>query len=476
MASRRKAPGVILVLVLLLGGYAAADAYDVVPGVLTLEPEPKAPAAAPEAPGAVIPLTQEAPDWALDPDAPLPDTAELEKIVKERTDSEIADSMSVYITDAVTGEVLLDHNGATPRTPASTTKLFSGLLAFDVLGPNRTLTTAVVTGSGNEVVLVGGGDVLLGVGENDPDALVGRAGIATLAAETERQLALKGTTSVSVVLDDTLFEGDSIHPSWNPELVSAHLAPPITAIAINEGKHRGAQYEGKSSPPRYKDMALDAGQVFAAALAERGITVEGEVKRGKRPKDGQVIASVESAPISEIARQSLLASDNVLAEVLARLIALEIGYPASFSGGAQAMTHQLEKIGLDTTGTKLIDGSGLSPDALITPELEVALIAHALEHPLMTDGVARLPIAGLSGTLSSRMQDSQGAGMVRAKTGGLTGVRSLAGTIVTADQRLLIFSMMADPGFPDGGWIAQRNIDRIAEDIAACGCQQPAAD
>src|SRR5690625_7264751 len=108
--------------------------------------------------------------------------------------------MSVYIPDAVTGEVLLDHNGSPPRTPASTTKQVSGLLALDVLGPNRTLTTAVVTGSGNEEVLVGGGDVLLGVGENDPDALVGRAGRATRAAETERQLALEGTTTGSRVV------------------------------------------------------------------------------------------------------------------------------------------------------------------------------------------------------------------------------------------------------------------------------------
>src|SRR5690625_7808921 len=133
--------------------------------MLTLKPEPEAPAAAPEAPGAAIPLTQEAPDWALDPDAPLPDTTELEKIVTERTDSEIADSMSVYITDAVTSEALLDHNGATPRTPASTTKFIAALLAFDVPGTIRPLTTAVDSDTGNEVVLVRGGAAPLEHGE-----------------------------------------------------------------------------------------------------------------------------------------------------------------------------------------------------------------------------------------------------------------------------------------------------------------------
>ncbi|HLS04133.1 MAG TPA: D-alanyl-D-alanine carboxypeptidase/D-alanyl-D-alanine-endopeptidase, partial [Actinomycetales bacterium] len=406
-----------------------------------------------------------------DPDAPMPDSAALQAIVDARVSSEIADSMSVYIVDALTGDVLLDHKSAVARTPASTTKLISGLLAIELLGPDRTLSTTVVTGSDDEIFLVGGGDVLLGVGENEPGELVGRAGLGTLAEQTERHLALKGASSVRVRLDDSLFEGDSIHPSWNPDLVSAHLAPPITAIAVNEGRRREPEYKDASSPPRYKDLPMDAAQVFVAALEERGITVEGDIKRSKAPKDGQVVASVESASILEIARQALLASDNVLADSLARLIAIEIGYPATFSGGAQAMMHQLNKIGLDTTGVKLVDGSGLSPDARITPKLEVELVQYALERPEIMDGVARLPIAGLSGTLSSRMQDSSAAGVVRAKTGGLTGVRSLAGTIVTQDQRLLIFSMMADPNFPDGGWIAQRNIDSIAQDIAACGCR-----
>jgi len=472
----RKTGLTVLVLALVVGGYAAADAYDIVPGVLTLEPAPPAPQAPASAPGAIAPPTAPESDWALSADAPMPDTSELQAIVKKRADSEIAGALSAYVVDAQTGTVLLDHDAATARTPASTTKLFSGLLALDVLGPNRTLTTKVVKGSADEVVLVGGGDVLLGVDDSDPEALVGRAGLGTLAAETERHLSLKGTKSVRVVLDDTLFEGNDIHPSWNTDLVDAHLAPPITPIAVNEGKLRDPQYADASSPPRYKDMALDAAKVFATALEERGITVEGKVTRGSQPKDAETIAAVESAPVAQIAHQALLVSDNVLAEVLARLIALEIGYPASFSGGAQAMAHQLEKMDLDTAGVKLVDGSGLSPEALITPRLEVQLLKYALENPAMKDGVSHLPIAGLTGTLSSRIEKSQGSGTVRAKTGGLTGVRSLAGTIVTADQRLLIFSIMADPDFPDGGWIAQRNIDEIAQDIAACGCQEPAGD
>lgn len=476
MRSWQKKLGGAAFVVLLLGGYATADAFDLVPGILTLEPEAEPAPPEPTAPGALAPQEVPSPEIALSPEAPLPRTGQLQEIVDELTDSEISDSMSVYVTDALTGEVLLDHNGQTPRTPASTTKLLSGLLALDVLGPERTLKTTVATNSGDELVLIAGGDMLLAVGEGDPEALVGRAGMGTLAAQTEKFLALKGTTSVTLVLDDTLFSGPGSHPSWNLDLVDANLAPPVAAIAVNEGKNRAPQYEDAAAPPRYDDIALDAAGVFAAALEERGIEVRGEIKRGVKNADAQEIAGVESAPIRDIVYQSLLVSDNVLAEILSRLVAVEIGYPGSFSGGAEAMIHQLEKRDLPTAGLKLIDGSGLSPDALITPRLEVELLTLALNNPQMRDGVARLPTANYSGTLSSRMGGGQGAGTVRAKTGGLTGARSLAGTIVTADQRLLVFSAMADPDFPDGGWIAERNIDWIAERIAACGCVNSASD
>ncbi|HLS04321.1 MAG TPA: hypothetical protein VK030_06120, partial [Actinomycetales bacterium] len=80
----------VLTIVLLAGGYAVADAYDVVPGVLTFEPEPEPPAPFPTPPGAVTPDPATSPPWHFDPDAPLPDPGALQKIVDARVSSEIA--------------------------------------------------------------------------------------------------------------------------------------------------------------------------------------------------------------------------------------------------------------------------------------------------------------------------------------------------------------------------------------------------
>src|SRR5699024_12167062 len=88
-------------------------------------------------------------DWSSD--VCSSDLSELEAIIKKRADSEIAGALSAYVVDAQTGTVLLDHDATTARTPASTAKLFSGLLALDVLGPNSTLTTKDVKGSADEV-------------------------------------------------------------------------------------------------------------------------------------------------------------------------------------------------------------------------------------------------------------------------------------------------------------------------------------
>ena len=91
-------------------------------------------------------------------------------------------------------------------------------------------------------------------------------------------------------------------------------------------------------------------------------------------------------------------------------------------------------------------------------------------HPQLRTAAVGLPVAGLSGTLDDRFLDNAGRGVVRAKTGSLPNVTSLAGTVVTADDRQLVFALMTD-AVPDGGTYGARIIlDDFVGSLAECGC------
>jgi len=99
-------------------------------------------------------------------------------------------------------------------------------------------------------------------------------------------------------------------------------------------------------------------------------------------------------------------------------------------------------------------------------------LATGAEQPQLRAVLSGLPIAAVSGTLAGRFSGSgeQGAtGMVRAKTGTLTGVSALAGTVVDSDGRLLVFAAMADQ--VKSTTTARAALDRIATALAACGCR-----
>ena len=61
-----------------------------------------------------------------------------------------------------------------------------------------------------------------------------------------------------------------------------------------------------------------------------------------------------------------------------------------------------------------------------------------------------------------------GRGVVRAKTGTLTGVSSLAGVVTDADGRLLVFALMTN-----GGNTAEvrSRLDEMAATLSGCGCR-----
>ncbi|MFD0630479.1 D-alanyl-D-alanine carboxypeptidase/D-alanyl-D-alanine-endopeptidase [Catenulispora yoronensis] len=167
----------------------------------------------------------------------------------------------------------------------------------------------------------------------------------------------------------------------------------------------------------------------------------------------------------------LTVSDNDLAEALLRQVALAGGKPATFEGGVAAVREQLGRLGVGLTGLSVLDGSGLSRDDRISPAFLVSVLSAAAadDHPDLRAALTGLPVAGLTGTLAedgryTTPQSSAGAGLVRAKTGSLTGVVTLAGLVRDNDGQLLVFALMADQATDTAS--ARAAVDRIATTLA----------
>jgi D-alanyl-D-alanine carboxypeptidase/D-alanyl-D-alanine-endopeptidase (penicillin-binding protein 4) len=169
----------------------------------------------------------------------------------------------------------------------------------------------------------------------------------------------------------------------------------------------------------------------------------------------------------------LAESNNVIAENLARHVAIAQGQPPTFSGAAAAVTAELRRLGV-TTAISLVDGSGLSPQDAIAPATLVKVIEVAVTTPRLRALLAALPVAGFSGTLAAGQSvfggiGGPGLGMIRAKTGNLSSVTTLAGLVYDKDGTLLDFAFMADD-VTDLDQAAQA-IDGAAQDLAGCGCR-----
>ena len=365
--------------------------------------------------------------------------------------------------------MLATHLPDEARVPASTAKLLTATAALGTLDPRGTLPTTVLAGgSADELVLRGGGDMMLAAGAGDPAAVVGHAGMADLADQVAKDLKLRGTTTVRLRVDDTLFSGPGLAPGWTASEVNLGYVAPIASIAVNIAKTKDGEYV-----PRFTDPAMNAGKVFAQRLAEAGITVSGSPTRGTAPSGARVLGQVDSAPLGDVVRYALTTSDNTIAEVLGRLVAVGQGLPASFGGATQGVLHALGTLGIETAGDHLSDCSGLDAGSGITPRtlVGVVLASQDPKRPALRDIAAGVPIAGLTGTLSDRFIGTPASGEVRAKTGSLPSVTSLAGTLTTADGRQLAFAVMADATGAIGQEPPRRVIDPFIEGLVGCGCR-----
>jgi D-alanyl-D-alanine carboxypeptidase/D-alanyl-D-alanine-endopeptidase (penicillin-binding protein 4) len=373
------------------------------------------------------------------------------------------------VVDVASGQVLLDRDAATARTPASVAKLATAATALTVLGPQHRLRTRVVAGTAaGQVVLVGAGDATLTTRRQAGPAGSRPASLAGLAEQTAAALAKSGPPgNVSVAVDDSLFTGPAVSPGWPSTYVSAGVVSPVMALSADEGRVR------PGSDAREPDPALAAGRSFARLLAAHGVTVGPNIGRTTAPAGAPVLAVAASPTVGVMVQTALQNSDNDLAEALLRDAAIGAGEPASFAGGTTAVTHTLSTLGVPAQGMVLQDGSGLSRGDRIAPASLAALLRVAADgtHPVLAPLVDGLPVAGFTGTLALRYNTGlsrSGAGVVRAKTGTLTGVSSLAG-ITSVAGRPVVFAAMSDR-VPAGATLQARDdLDSFAALLARPG-------
>jgi D-alanyl-D-alanine carboxypeptidase/D-alanyl-D-alanine-endopeptidase (penicillin-binding protein 4) len=374
------------------------------------------------------------------------------------------------VIDARTGERLWSQNPTQPEPPASTTKLMTAAAALTRLGPDRRLVTSTRQ-IGNTLYLVGGGDptIVRNAAALDAADYPAPATMSDLARQTAT--ALGRNAAVRLRLDDSIWSGPTSAPGWKPVYFTEGDLTPPSALEVDEGRTNPAD----PGAPRTLSPATQAGQVFADLLRRDGVRVVGKVVRAVTPPGTRRLAQVTSAPVAQLVQRMVTVSDDDLAEALGRAVARHDRRPATFAGAARAVSEAVAGLGVPTRGVSLMDTSGLSHANRIPPRTLVGVLraAASSSHPDLRPMLQGLPVAGLTGTLATRYvqgSDARAAGVLRAKTGTLTGVNALSGVVVDRSGRLLVFAFLASQAALPG--VTVPALDRLASRLAHCGCDR----
>jgi D-alanyl-D-alanine carboxypeptidase/D-alanyl-D-alanine-endopeptidase (penicillin-binding protein 4) len=435
------------------------------------------------APDAVPPTLRLAP---LAADAPTPTGSGVTAALEKPAAAKELGTLTGVVLDPATDKVLWSRNPTKALTPGSTGKVLTAAGVLLTLDPTMRLTTRVVAGpTPDSVVLVGGGDPTLSVLPAGKESVY--PGAAKLDDLAKAVKAAHPAPIRTVTVDVSRYSGPGMAPGWLSEDIAAGYFTPIGPLILDGGRSKPAEID----PPRTATPAVDAGK----ELAERLGAEPSSVKTATAPTGAAVLGEVSSPPIIDLVQNALRISDNVLAETLLREVAVAKGAEPSFAGGARAVADALTAAGLKLGDTKMVDGSGLSTEDRVSATLLGQVMAAAAEptRPATSDGAADggaaaggaspdraarlrpllggLPVAGGDGTLDDRFlagASAPGKGYVRAKTGTLTGVSSLAGQVVDADGRVLVFAWLSNGTSPAD---SRPKLDALAAALRACGCR-----
>ena len=246
------------------------------------------------------------------------------------------------------------------------------------------------------------------------------------------------------------------------------------------------------------DPALAFVSMLRDALIKRGVKIDGRLRTVDARSGSSIvpripagftnisglaiqppveIASLQSSPFSAIAAHTLKPSQNQYTELILRTLGRTQTQIINDTGkatadedprsrddedaGLLAVGRFLRQAGIGENDVSLNDGSGLSRNDLISANTTVQLLTFMSRHKYFAQFRDALPIAGVDGTLRTRMRGTPAEGNVRAKTGSLSSVASLSGYVTSASGEHLVFSMMLN-NYPDAAAVRRDSMDAIA--------------
>jgi serine-type D-Ala-D-Ala carboxypeptidase/endopeptidase (penicillin-binding protein 4) len=408
-----------------------------------------------------------------------------------------ASAVSFVVLDPETGRVVASQNATAPRSPASTIKLVTTFASLDILGPAYTWHTRAWA-RGEDLVLQGGGDPYMtlerwwsfvrtlrnqglkvihdvivddaafSLPAEDPGAFDGRPNRAYNVAPNAMMVNFQ-SVEFKVVPNE---EAHRIDIVANPAPVNLiienhiHFAPGRCTAAASRVDFEVASerwdrvvFNGRLSPHcaerSFTRVLLTPADYaygsFAALWREMGGEITGKLRVEAAPADARLLLSYDSLTLGEIVRLTNKFSNNLMARHLLLAIGeARFGAPATLEKGAAALGLWARDRKLALEDVDIDNGSGLSRRTHISV-LEMAQVLNAAYHSRYApEFIASLPLAGIDGTLHSRMKDSP-AGAVRLKTGHIDGVSGVAGYVTSGSGKTYVLVSLINDARADEG-------------------------
>jgi serine-type D-Ala-D-Ala carboxypeptidase/endopeptidase (penicillin-binding protein 4) len=226
---------------------------------------------------------------------------------------------------------------------------------------------------------------------------------------------------------------------------------------------------------RVYDPARHFGSVLVGLLQRRGVKMRHSVNVGPVPPGARLHYIDRSAALKEIVDDLNHYSNNIMAEALIKTMgAQEFGAPGTFEHGLQVCRKYLEdNVGLQPGSYVFANGSGLNDvNRFSAKQMAQIVRVTTLDYEIGTEFTTSLAVAGTQGTIASRMKDTPVVRRLRAKTGTLSGVSALSGTVVQPSGKVIAFSIMAQ-GLRQGSGPAHRAQTMVGNAFATDGAWRP---